>query len=99
MEKIYVVEPKKLGKIAPEIYSVFAEHLGGVIYDGIYCGEDSSAENIHGFRKFIIDKMREARIPLIRWPGGCFAETYDWRDGIGHGNSIYFFGKIISSKT
>lgn len=83
MEKIYVVEPKRLGKIAPEIYSVFAEHLGGVIYDGIYCGEDSSAENIHGFRKFIIDKMREARIPLIRWPGGCFAETYDWRDGIG----------------
>ena len=83
MEKIYVVEPKKLGKIAPEIYSVFAEHLGGVIYDGIYCGEDSDAENIHGFRKFIIDKMREARIPLIRWPGGCFAETYDWRDGIG----------------
>lgn len=83
MEKIYVVEPKKLGKIAPEIYSVFAEHLGGVIYDGIYCGEDSSAENINGFRKFIIDKMREARIPLIRWPGGCFAETYDWRDGIG----------------
>ena len=83
MEKSYVVEPKRLGKIAPEIYSVFAEHLGGVIYDGIYCGEDSSAENIHGFRKFIIDKMREARIPLIRWPGGCFAETYDWRDGIG----------------
>ena len=40
MEKIYVVKPKRLGKIAPEIYSVFAEHLGGVIYDGIYCGEE-----------------------------------------------------------
>jgi alpha-N-arabinofuranosidase len=83
MEKVYLVYPDKKGEISPGIYGVFAEHLGGVIYDGIYCGENSKAENIRGFRKFIIDRMRDAKIPLIRWPGGCFAETYDWRDGIG----------------
>jgi len=83
MDKIYLVLPEKLGKVAPEIYGVFAEHIGGVIYDGIYCGEDSGAENIRGFRKMIIDKMKEAGISMIRWPGGCFAEVYDWRDGIG----------------
>lgn len=83
MDKIYMLMPEKLGRIDPDIYGVFAEHIGGVIYDGIFCGKDSGAENIRGFRKFIIDKIREARIPLIRWPGGCFAEIYDWRDGIG----------------
>lgn len=83
MDKIYAVLPEKLGTISPLIYGVFSEHIGGVIYDGIYVGEDAKAENIHGFRKFIIDKIKEAKIPLIRWPGGCFAEIYDWRDGIG----------------
>ncbi len=81
MDKIYLVLPKTIGTVAPEIYGVFAEHIGGVIYDGIWCGDD--APNIRGFRKEIIDKVRQARIPLIRWPGGCFAEIYDWRDGIG----------------
>ena len=83
MDKIYLILPEKLGRINPDICGVFAEHIGGVIYDGIYVGEDSEIENIHGFRKFIIDKLRAANVPLIRWPGGCFAEIYDWRDGIG----------------
>ena len=83
MDKIYLILPEKLGRINPDIYGVFAEHIGGVIYDGIYVGEDSEVENIHGFRKFIIDKLRAANVPVIRWPGGCFAEIYDWRDGIG----------------
>ena len=81
MEKIYLVLPKKLGVISPEIYGVFAEHLGGVIYDGIFCGD--SADNIRGFRREIIERLRAIGTPLIRWPGGCFAEIYDWRDGIG----------------
>ena len=83
MDKIYAVLPEKIGTISPLIYGVFSEHIGGVIYDGIYVGEDAKVENVHGFRKFIIDKIKEAGIPLIRWPGGCFAEIYDWRDGIG----------------
>ncbi len=83
MDTIYLVPQKKLGKISEDLYGVFAEHIGGVIYDGIWVGEDSKAENIRGFRKKIIDKLKEADIRLIRWPGGCFAELYDWRDGIG----------------
>lgn len=83
MSNIYVMLPKKLGTIEPNIYGVFAEHIGGVVYDGIYVGENSSVPNIRGFRTEIIENMKKAGIPLIRWPGGCFAETYNWRDGIG----------------
>ena len=83
MDRIYTVLPKKIGTISPFLYGVFAEHIGGVFYDGLYVGKDSAAENIRGFRKAIVDRMKEARIPLIRWPGGCFAEIYDWKDGIG----------------
>ena len=83
MDKIYLIMPERIGQINPDIYGVFSEHIGGVIYDGIWVGEDSGVENVHGFRKFIIDRLREAEVPLIRWPGGCFAETYNWRDGIG----------------
>lgn len=81
VEKIYLIAPEKIGTINPDIYGVFAEHIGGVIYDGIYCGD--KAENVRGFRKEIIEKLKAIRTPLVRWPGGCFAETYDWRDGIG----------------
>ena len=83
MEKIHLVFPEKIGTISPRIYGAFIEHLGTAIYDGIYCGEDSKAENIRGFRKTIIDALKKANISVIRWPGGCFAESYDWRDGIG----------------
>ena len=83
MDKIHLLFPKKIGTVRPEIYGVFAEHIGGCIYDGIYCGKDSPAENIDGFRTFIIEHLRKIGTKVIRWPGGCFAETYDWRDGIG----------------
>lgn len=83
MKKIYIVYPKSIGTIAPEIYGHFTEQLGGVFYDGLWVGKDSEVENIKGFRKFVIDKLKAINAPVIRWPGGCFAETYDWRDGIG----------------
>lgn len=83
MKKIYLVYPKARGSISPEIYGHFTEHIGGVFYDGLWVGKDSNIPNIKGFRKEIIDKLREIKAPVIRWPGGCFAETYDWRDGIG----------------
>ena len=82
-KKLYLMYPQKKGTIAPEIYGHFAEHIGGVIYDGIWVGKDSSIPNINGFRKEIIEKLRAIKAPVIRWPGGCFAEIYDWRDGIG----------------
>ena len=83
MEKIHLVFPEKIGTISPRMYGAFIEHLGSAIYDGIYCGEDSKAENIRGFRKCIIDALKKAKVSVLRWPGGCFAESYDWRDGIG----------------
>lgn len=82
-KKIYLVYPKKIGTIAPEIYGHFAEHIGGVYYDGLWVGKNSDVPNINGFRKEIVEKLRHIKAPVIRWPGGCFAETYNWRDGIG----------------
>lgn len=72
-----------LGEISPMIYGHFAEHIGGVYYDGLWVGEDSKVENVRGFRKALIDSFKKICPPVLRWPGGCFAESYDWRDGIG----------------
>jgi alpha-N-arabinofuranosidase len=83
VNKIYIVLPEKVGYINPNIYGHFTEHIGGVIYDGIWVGENSKIPNIKGFRKDLIELMKKINPPIIRWPGGCFAEAYDWRDGIG----------------
>jgi alpha-N-arabinofuranosidase len=79
--EILINEP--IGTISPNIYSHFVEHLGGVVYDGIWVGEDSKVPNIGGIRKELVDHMRRIKPGAIRWPGGCFADSYDWRDGIG----------------
>ncbi len=74
---------KELGRIAPEIYGQFSEHLGRCIYDGIYVGENSDIPNEKGMRKDVVKALKDAKIPVLRWPGGCFADEYHWRDGIG----------------
>ena len=88
MNKIYLVFPDSPGTIAPEIYGHFSEHIGGVFYDGLWVGKDSQIPNINGFRKSLIDDFKKTAPPVLRWPGGCFAETYDWRDGIGEDRPI-----------
>ncbi len=70
-------------RINPEIYGHFAEHLGKLIYGGIMVEPDSKVDNIRGFRTDVIAALREMHVPILRWPGGCFADTYNWRDGIG----------------
>jgi alpha-N-arabinofuranosidase len=65
------------------IYGHFAEHLGRCIYDGIWVGPDSKIPNINGYRKDIVEALKAMQIPVLRWPGGCFADTYHWKDGIG----------------
>src|SRR6185312_10404853 len=65
------------------IYGQFAEHLGRGIYEGIWVGEKSNIPNIHGYRKDVVDALKAIHVPVVRWPGGCFADNYDWRDGIG----------------
>lgn len=87
-KKIYLMYPQEKGVIAPEIYGHFTEHIGGVFYDGLWVGRDSSVPNVKGFRKEIVDKLRRIKAPVLRWPGGCFAEVYDWRDGIGDNRPV-----------
>jgi alpha-L-arabinofuranosidase len=69
--------------ISKDIYGHFSEHLGTCIYGGIWVGRDSKIPNTNGIRNDVISALREIRIPNLRWPGGCFADTYHWRDGIG----------------
>ena len=74
-------------KISKHIYGHFAEHLGRCIYGGFYVGEDNKViPNTAGVRNDIIDALKKLKIPNLRWPGGCFADTYHWKDGIGPKN-------------
>jgi alpha-N-arabinofuranosidase len=81
--RIEIVMDEPLGTISPNIYGHFTENLSGVIYDGIWVGENSKVPNIGGIRKELVDEMRKISPPIVRFPGGCFADSYDWRDGIG----------------
>lgn len=69
--------------ISRHLYGHFAEHLGHCIYGGIFVGEDSDIPNVRGIRTDIVEALRELNIPNLRWPGGCFADEYHWRDGVG----------------
>ncbi|MGA0444228.1 MAG: alpha-N-arabinofuranosidase [Flavobacteriaceae bacterium] len=75
-------EPSDI-QISKHIYGHFAEHLGRCIYGGFYVGEDSEIPNLDGVRTDIIAALKEMKIPNLRWPGGCFADTYHWKDGVG----------------
>ncbi|MFL6213441.1 MAG: alpha-N-arabinofuranosidase [Blastocatellia bacterium] len=78
---IHADQPK--GTINRNIYGQFAEHLGRLIYGGLWVGEDSPIPNTRGLRNDVIAALKELHIPVLRWPGGCFADEYHWRDGIG----------------
>ncbi len=80
---VTVLLDEPIGTIQPAIYSQFAEHIGGVIYDGIWVGPDSKVPNIGGIRKALVEHVRRLGKVVVRWPGGCFADRYHWRDGIG----------------
>ncbi len=69
--------------IYKEIYGQFAEHLGSCIYGGLWVGEKSSIPNIKGYRKDVFEALKNLQVPVLRWPGGCFADEYHWVDGIG----------------
>jgi alpha-L-arabinofuranosidase len=69
--------------INKNVYGQFSEHLGSGIYGGIYVGGNSPIPNTRGFRNDVIAALKELKVPMVRWPGGCFADEYHWRDGIG----------------
>jgi alpha-N-arabinofuranosidase len=81
--RLTVVGSERLGTISRNIYGHFAEHLGGCIYGAMWVGDDSSILNDHGLRRDTIAALKRIQAPIIRWPGGCFADAYHWRDGIG----------------
>ena len=83
MEKYLINPNEKIATINKDIYGHFSEHLGRCIYEGIYVGEDSKIPNINGMRCDVVNALREMGIPVLRWPGGCFADEYHWKDGIG----------------
>ena len=82
-ESIKINAGKSLSTISRDIYGHFAEHLGRCIYGGFWVGKDSPIANIDGYRKDVVEAFKKIRIPNLRWPGGCFADEYHWKDGIG----------------
>jgi alpha-N-arabinofuranosidase len=71
-------------KISKHIYGHFAEHLGTCIYGGFYVGDTNKViPNTNGVRNDIVDALKKLKVPNLRWPGGCFADTYHWKDGVG----------------
>ena len=82
--RIVIDAAKAKDTISRHIYGHFAEHLGRCIYGGFYVGEkNTTIPNTHGVRNDVIAALRKLKIPNLRWPGGCFADTYHWKDGIG----------------
>ncbi len=80
---VEILPEEQLGTIAPEIYGHFTEHIGGVIYDGVWVGEKSKIRNYGGLRAEMVDALKKIHPAIMRWPGGCEADSYNWRDGIG----------------
>lgn len=75
--------PEETQIIPKEIYGQFAEHLGSCIYGGLWVGPDSEIPNVDGYRTDVLEALKTLKVPVMRWPGGCFADEYHWRDGIG----------------
>ena len=65
------------------VYGQFAEHLGTGVYEGMWVGPKSNIPTTRGWRNDVVGALKALHVPLVRWPGGCFADVYHWRDGIG----------------
>jgi len=87
MAKLFIDGSNTKGTIHKEIYGHFSEHLGRCIYEGLYVGEDSLIPNTNGMRNDVVAALKKMSIPVLRWPGGCFADEYHWMDGIGEKES------------
>lgn len=87
MNRLTVNLSKPMGTIHRNLYGHFSEHLGRCIYGGIYVGPDSPIPNQNGMRTDVVQALKHIAIPVLRWPGGCFADEYHWMDGIGPKNA------------
>lgn len=86
-----------------DIFSQFSEMLGNGVYGGIWVGKDSRIPNVRGIRSDVVAALREIRVPVVRWPGGCFGDKYNWRDGVGPANArtstVNMWGNVVEPNT
>jgi alpha-N-arabinofuranosidase len=82
-QKVVVRSDAEIGAVRPEFHGHFAEHLGACVYGGLWVGKKSPIPNIDGYRKQAVEYLKELGVPVLRWPGGCYADDYHWRDGVG----------------
>ena len=98
-----IVDASKTGaKIDRNIFGQFAEHLGHGIYDGIWVGADSPIPNTRGIRNDVVAALKAIKVPNVRWPGGCFADEYHWRNGIGARRNVTLnpnWGGVVEPNT
>ncbi|HIS49581.1 MAG TPA: alpha-N-arabinofuranosidase [Candidatus Gallacutalibacter pullistercoris] len=83
MSRITINPNEKKSTISRNLYGNFSEHLGRCIYNGLFVGKDSPIPNVNGMRTDVVEALKNIRLPVLRWPGGCFADEYHWKDGIG----------------
>jgi alpha-N-arabinofuranosidase len=83
VQKAVVLLNEAIGSVSPYLHGQFAEHLGELVYPGVWVGEDSAIPNTGGIRNDVVAALKRLELPVLRWPGGCFADMYHWRDGIG----------------
>jgi len=81
--EVSVQQHEQVAEISPNVYGHFAEHLGRCIYGGLWVGDDDRVPTEDGIRLDTVDLLRDLDMPVLRWPGGCFADDYDWTDGVG----------------
>ncbi len=82
-QRVTVHPAVEIGTVSPLLHGSFAEHLGSCVYGGLWVGPNSSIPNINGYRRQAVEYLKALGIPVLRWPGGCFADDYHWRDGVG----------------
>ena len=100
--EISVDASKPGAKIDRNLFGQFAEHLGHGIYEGIWVGPDSKIPNTRGIRNDVVAALKAIKVPNVRWPGGCFADEYHWRKGIGSKRSVTLnpnWGGVIEPNT
>ena len=89
--------------ISREIFGQFVEHLGNGVYGGIWVGKDSAIPNVRGIRSDVVTALRAIKVPVVRWPGGCFADQYNWRHGIGPADqrvaTVNMWGNVVEPNT
>ena len=82
-QRVVIRTDAEIGLVRPEFHGHFIEHLGSCVYGGLWVGKDSRIPNINGYRRQAVEYLKDLGVPVLRWPGGCFADDYHWRDGIG----------------